>query len=236
MEINVLFTAQEAAHHDFTNETVVVIDVLRATTVIITALAHGADNVIAINTPDEAIALQQFLGDDMLLGGERNAEKIPGFDFDNSPLSYECEHLVGKTLIMTTTNGTLAINNAQKAKRLLIGAFVNLSAVAESIKNDLKVTLLCSGNDGYFTMEDTLCATTIIEQLKSLCDELTLSDAAIFCDSFNPLNKESLLKLAAQGKHYKTLINKGYDADIERCFTFDKYDIVPIYKDACLKV
>lgn len=206
----------------------VVIDVLRATTVMTVALSNGANEIIAVRTPAEALQLRSSLtGKAILLGGERNADKIDGFDLDNSPRSYTRQAVEGKTIIMTTTNGTQAISNASSASRLFITSFLNIEATAQFLSSCTSdIFIVCSGTAGHFTLEDGICAGMLI-------DILCASDSSVIplskeCNDFSHamralyLSSPDVQSLASQGEHFTRLQRKGYGADIDICFDLTK--------------
>lgn len=148
--------------------TCVVIDVLRATTSIVAALAAGAKEVLPCQEIDEAQRLAGTLpSGTVLLGGERAGGKISGFDLGNSPAEFSDAAVRGKSLVMTTTNGTRALHHARAAKRVLLASFLNLEATARSLAGDDDVTLLCAGTDGQITREDVLLAGALAMLLRA---------------------------------------------------------------------
>ena len=157
--LSVHFLPSLTSPEGFTDATVIVIDVLRASTTIIHALAAGAEKVIPCLEVEEAKTVAaKFPRDKVVLGGERAGLKIDGFDFGNSPGDYTQETVGGKTVVFTTTNGTRAMNACQRAKRVLIGGFVNMHALLLATSKDANVHLLCAGTNGQITLEDVLCA------------------------------------------------------------------------------
>jgi 2-phosphosulfolactate phosphatase len=146
--------------------TAVVIDVLRATTTIVQALAVGARKIVVCGEVEEARqrATQSESGT-FVLGGERGGLKIDGFDLGNSPAEYTEKSVGGKTIIFTTTNGTRALLHCRHAKRILLTAFTNLAAVCDAIKNDSRVDVICAGTRGRISREDVLLAGAIVSQL-----------------------------------------------------------------------
>ena len=145
----------------------VVIDVLRASTTMITALAHGAAGVVPVAGIDEARRLAAEAGPAALLGGERGGVRISGFDLGNSPLEYSAARVAGRTIVITTTNGTAALAAARGAREILIGAIVNRAAVAAAIRRlageGEHVHLVCAGTDGCVSAEDVLAAGAILD-------------------------------------------------------------------------
>ncbi|MCZ8512811.1 2-phosphosulfolactate phosphatase [Paenibacillus filicis] len=163
MNIQVIPTVMEARTEELHHKTVVVIDVLRATSTLLTALVNGCKEVIPTETVNGAKSLQQE-GD--LLGGERGCKKIPGFDLGNSPLEYEPAAVTGKRIILTTTNGTRAIQKAGKISRILVGSLLNARAcAARAMECGGELVILCSGTQDVFSLEDGLCAGAILDEL-----------------------------------------------------------------------
>lgn len=145
----------------------VVIDVLRASTTMVTALAHGAARVVPVNDVDEARRLAAEAGPAAMLGGERGGVRIPGFDLGNSPLEYVASRVAGRTIVITTTNGTAALAAARGAREILIGAIINRAAVAAAVRRLAgeggQVHLVCAGTDGCVSAEDVLAAGAILD-------------------------------------------------------------------------
>ena len=167
-QLNVHFLPKLTHPHDLAGNAVVMIDVLRASTTIIHALAHGADEVIPCLEIQEARNLarkRSEAGVSLVLGGERGGKPITGFDFGNSPTDYTETAVSGKTVIFTTTNGTRALTACTGSQRVLIGSFVNLSAVAVSLSDEPAIDLLCAGTEQMITREDVLFAGALAGQL-----------------------------------------------------------------------
>ncbi|NLW08273.1 MAG: 2-phosphosulfolactate phosphatase [Firmicutes bacterium] len=167
MRIDLAFATGERDPAEFAGKTVVVIDVLRASSTILTALANGCPEVIPVAEPKEAFALAEKYGrDQVLLGGEREARKIRGFDLGNSPDEYGKEVVAGKKLIFTTTNGAKAFLEAAGAAEILVGAFLNISRVCSYLKKEEReIFLFCAGRKGRLALEDLFCAGMIIDNL-----------------------------------------------------------------------
>ena len=206
----------------------VVIDVLRATTTIVHALAAGCAAVIPCAEVDEAKKTAAALRPGkVILGGERGGKLIPGFDLGNSPREYTAKACKKATVVLTTTNGTRAILRAAEAERVLIGAFVNYSAVCELLRTDARpVHIVCAGCDGAPALEDTLLAGALVD---FLCEaqEVTLNDSArLAWDAFE--NHGRVLRGALEvGTHGAHLIELGYDADIRAAADVDRFYLVP---------
>lgn len=223
---------------------VVVVDVLRACSTIVTALANGARAVIPVEDPAEAQVRARVLGRaGVVLGGERGSLPVPGFDAGNSPSSYGPKLVAGKTLIFTTTNGTRALRAASAAMKngsrpLLCGAFVNLSAVAAALDDSgaERGAVVCSGQDGAFSLEDFACAGAIATKLAAFAQAgLDHGDAVEAAARLYQAWSNRLLALMEGGRHARSLIALGLRADIADCARVDVYGIAPRLRDGALK-
>jgi len=167
-QINVYNLPRYVTEEELAGSAVVVLDVLRATTSICQALASGATEVVPFLEIDEARAAAEELGrSTVVLGGERKGKRIEGFDLGNSPSEYTPAAVAGKRVLITTTNGTRALAHARLARRVLVGAIVNLSAVVKSLKDEPRIDIMCAGTDGEETGEDLLAAGGIASALRS---------------------------------------------------------------------
>ncbi|RLS38520.1 MAG: 2-phosphosulfolactate phosphatase [Planctomycetota bacterium] len=208
---------------------VVVIDILRATTVIVHALTHGARAVVPAASIDEARSLaSRWPASDRLLGGERHGLTIEGFDLDNSPYSYSPEVVAGKTIVFTTTNGTRAMRWASQADEILVGAFANLSAVVRYLENETRpVHLLCAGTDQRISAEDLLFAGAVADRLQDRfqihCESQIFRE---FAHQHGVRADDRLLTLRASAGGLN-LIELGFDRDIERASQIDLSTVVP---------
>jgi 2-phosphosulfolactate phosphatase len=169
--IHAHFLPQLVAPEALAGGTVVVIDVLRATSTITYALAAGARRVVPCGEIDEARRIAAGLPEGgTLLGGERGGLAIEGFDLGNSPCEYTLQRVAGRTIVFTTTNGTRAMLHCRQAERVLLGAFVNLGAVVERLRSADRVHLLCAGTEGEISLEDVLAAGAIVNRLMPRLD------------------------------------------------------------------
>ena len=222
-------------------KTVVVVDILRATTTIIHALAAGATRVLPCLEIAEARQIAGQFAGNAVLGGERQGGKISGFDLGNSPLEYTAAAVGGKTVVFTTTNGTRALNRCRQARRVLIGAFLNLSAVCRELADADQVVLLCSGTDGAVTREDTLFAGAVVSDLASAsggreppesADSTILNDQAeIARDAWQSaaadFSADPLSRTLRATRGGRNLIGIGQENDIDLAAQIDKFDFVP---------
>src|SRR6195952_4949333 len=166
---------------------VVIVDIFRATSSICYGIENGADAIIPVAEVDECIAYRDK-ETGYLLAAERNGEVVEGFDFGNSPFSYTKEKVAGKTVVLTTTNGTHALHLSRKAKKIVIGAFINLTAICNWLKQqDENILLVCSGWKNNFNLEDTLFAGAVVDQLKD--SNFKLDDPAIAANDLFQLAK-----------------------------------------------
>jgi 2-phosphosulfolactate phosphatase len=201
--------------------TAVVVDVLRATSVLTQARLHGARAILAAGTPEEALALRaRHPG--ALLCGERDGRRIAGFDLGNSPFEYGFEAVGGRTLIFASTNGSQALLAAGRARRRLLGAFVNANAVLEAVAADEMVTVVCSGNLGGYALEDAALAGWLVERLAARGARVA-GAAAAFARRLAPRDAadvRALVQGASHGRYLRSL-GPGYARDVEFCAGLD---------------
>ena len=214
--------------------TIVVMDVLRATSTIVTALDNGATEVIPLSDASEAIVMARRLGEDQCLtGGERGGLPIPGLNLGNSPREYTHEVISGKKLALCTTNGTQAIRWAQPGKKVFIASFLNLPAlVAQLLADDGDLLLVCSGRNGGLALEDVYCAGMIVHQLATEItpSKLFQSDSAVLSRiAYQSIKRSGLEKGLFGTDHGKALKELGMDDDVSYCAQVGVIDKVPIY-------
>ncbi len=213
-------------YYENKNCTVVVIDVFRATSAICAAFESGVDSLIPVANLEEAI---EYKKKGFLVGAERNAEIVEGFDFGNSPIGFKDGRFKGETIVLTTTNGTKAIDIAKSASKVVIGAFTNLSAVCDYIeKEDKDVLLLCAGWKDRFNLEDTLFAGAVAEKISQNLRFRNLSDSSIAAIDMYNSAKGDLFEFLGESSHRKRLSKMNLEEDIIYCLTKDKSSIVPI--------
>jgi 2-phosphosulfolactate phosphatase len=217
--------------------TVVVIDVLRATSTIVTALENGAAGIVPVRESDEAIGVMRRLGRERsLLCGERESRLIAGFDLDNSPASYTRERIADKTLVLTTTNGTRALLEAARGNAIVYcGALLNREAIVERLAAaEGDALLLCAGSEGSLSFEDTLCAGAIVDALVRRNKALPITDSARAAATVFSANAKRLTTAIASGTHAVALVNKGFAADIATCAKLDVSRCVPLYAEGVI--
>jgi 2-phosphosulfolactate phosphatase len=205
-------------------KTVVVIDVLRASTTIVTALSNGAREVIPVATVESAVKISGTLHDGgTLLGGERHGKKIEGFDLGNSPAEYTSEKVNGKAIVFSSTNGSQALVRARYARELMLCGFVNISIVAGALRAGAgDVSIVCAGRNGAFSMEDTVCAGMLIARIMDgVTQEVSLSDSARASQSLYKSFGRSLLKMLRSSDHGRYLLEIGFGGDLAVCASVD---------------
>ncbi|HTW82712.1 MAG TPA: 2-phosphosulfolactate phosphatase [Candidatus Sulfotelmatobacter sp.] len=216
----------------------VVFDVLRATSTIAAALANGASGVIPVVEPDEAVALGARLGRDrVLLCGERNVTRLAGFDLGNSPAAMTPDVVTGKTIVMTTTNGTRAIRAAANAQAASVRtcALLNRTAVADALAvDDGPIAIVCSGEKGAFAFEDAIGAGALVDALLSLIDEPELHDGARAAALLYRSVASRLADAIASSDHAQEIAAKGFAADLTRCAALDRLAVVPTLREGVL--
>lgn len=235
MKVDVIISASDIKREKLQGKVVVVIDVLRATSVIITALSNGCKEVIPAREVDDALDIVGNEREKYILGGERSALKIQGFDFSNSPLDYTKENVEGRTLVMTTSNGTRAIKNSEDAEHIFIAAMINAKAVAQKLAELNKdVVFVNAGTQGEFSIDDFITSGYIIEVLKGLTN-VELTDIST-TSNYIYKNNQDILSFVKYATHYNRIKELGLEEDLKYCLTKDIVDIVPEYKDSKIKI
>jgi 2-phosphosulfolactate phosphatase len=215
---------------------VAVVDVLRATTTIATALAHGAAGVIPVQSPTDAAELARRLGrEDVLLCGERDATAIAGFDLDNSPASFAPNVVAGKTLVMTTTNGTRALRAVAGALTVRTAALVNRMAAADALAHeDGSIAIVCAGESGAFALEDAIGAGALVDALLMQVGDVEIGDGARAAALLYRSVAARLTDAIASADHAQLLAAKGFARDVTRCAALDTVVVVPTLHDGVL--
>ena len=230
--IEVCFTPGEYEYFKNEYEIVVVIDVLRATSAICSAFNNGVSALIPVPTVEEA---REYQAKGYLVGAERKGQIVEGFDFGNSPYSYMKEELKGKEVVLSTTNGTKAINIAKDADTVVIGALSNLDALcAWLIEQDKNVLCLCSGWQDKFNLEDTICAGAIMEQLIATGKYTSDEDSSIAAKYLYLSAKDNYMGYLKSSSHRRRLKNLNLNEDIKYCLTPNQTNVIPILKNGKL--
>ncbi|MEM1507407.1 MAG: 2-phosphosulfolactate phosphatase [Candidatus Bathyarchaeia archaeon] len=234
MSINVTteFLAKDASKAVKRGDLIIVVDVLRCTSTIVTALANGAKEIIPVKSLKEA-RRKHAENPSYLLAGERGGLKPSGFDLGNSPLEYTHEKILGRTIVLTTTSGTKALENSRGAKWVLVGSFLNLNAVAEkalsiAMNRGVDICVVQSGTDGRFSLEDFICAGAIINSLTR--GNVNLSDSAKAAQLGFKHVENNLCANIMRSEHSRRLIKLGFIEDIKFSCQMNLFPIAPFYE------
>ncbi len=217
---------------------VVVIDVLRASSTIVQAYENGVERIIPVDGVEEATRLLPTLDrEKALLCGEQEGIKVDGFDLGNSPLEYVGTAVRGRTLVLSTTNGTTAMVKAAASDEIVVGCFLNLKAVIAHLisAGSERVSILCAGTNGLLSLEDFVCAGLMVDGLVEAChNELGLNDAAVAARLL-VASMTDIAQVVSRSSHGQYLISLGFENDVEFCSRLDLYSSVPTVVDGRIK-
>ncbi|MGI9090761.1 MAG: 2-phosphosulfolactate phosphatase [Gemmatimonadaceae bacterium] len=236
MRLDVFLTAGELAPGELTGRVVAVIDVLRASTTIAAALANGARAVIPFEDTDEMLTrAKQFERAAVLLAGERKMLPIPGFQFGNSPLEFTADAVSGKTVLLSTTNGTRALLATQGAAEVVVASYGNCAVVTALLRAALRggadVAIMCAGQDGHYALEDGACAGRYVRAAMRRMADLRLNDAAQSCALLARSYGDNISAVFLASTHGRALIDAGFKNDVDVCAQIDAFPVVPVYAD-----
>jgi len=211
--------------HPLEGHVVVVIDILRATSSITYGLENGAEAIIPVAQVEDCLG---YAGKGYLLAAERNGEVVAGFDFGNSPFSYTAEKVQGKTVVLTTTNGTKALHLArERAAQVVIGAFLNLTVLVQWLREQEKnVVLLCAGWKDQFNLEDTLFAGAVVHALRD--DFVHFDDACVAAEDMYRVAKDDLRGYLKKSSHSHRLAQLNIEEDVQFCLRQDMCSVIPV--------
>jgi len=237
MNVQLFLTAVPLARTQLKNKTAVVIDVLRSSTSICAALMNGAKGVIPTAGAGEAGDMWSKIGSDMaVLAGERDGVKIENFTLGNSPTEFTAENIGGKFVIMTTTNGTSIFAKTHGAEPILSGALVNIDAVSRRVAEaGQDVIIVCSGLQGGFSIEDTICGGMLIDRLSTTHRvQVKLNDAASLALLLYRTNSTAIRRVIQQGEHGRFLSSIGFAGDVEIASEVNSMPVAPSLHDGRL--
>jgi 2-phosphosulfolactate phosphatase len=231
--IEVCFSPELIHLYEVTGKLVVVVDIFRATSTMVAALAHGVTEILPFADLEACRAMQS---QGYLIAAERDGLTAPGFELGNSPVAYTDGAYAGRKLAMTTTNGTLAIEKSKGAAEILIGAFPNLQATVTYIQSrDLDVLIHCAGWKGRFNLEDSLYAGALVQALGE--SHANREDGSIAMESLFTQVGGNLVTYLSQAAHAKRLQNHGIEGDIAFCLSLNLYDqVVGVSKNGELRI
>lgn len=226
MKIDACFSPTLYPVYEDTESIVVIIDVLRATSAICVAFYNGADKMIPVAKVEEAL---EYKKQGFLAGAERDAVKLEGFDFGNSPYDYMGEHVKGKTIALTTTNGTQAIEAARNAYKVVVGSFLNIDVLCDwLVKQDRSVLLLCSGWKNKFNLEDSLFAGAVTHELIKRSEKYKLGDGCLALKYLYELAKQDPMKFLNHSSHKERLVKLNLKKDIRYCLIPNTAPVIPV--------
>ena len=213
-----------------------IVDVLRASTSVATALGNGARTVIPVEGADEVIMrAREFERSEIRLAGEQKMLPITGFDLGNSPQDFTREAVEGKTILITTTNGTRALLGVQGARDIVIASYVNFTAVLTLMKvaasSNTDIAIICAGEEGSFTLEDAACAGRYVRAIPKRSDSVSVNDAAAASVLIEKKYGDNIAKVFKESSHGQALQEAGFGADLAAAAEVDAYPVVPIYQD-----
>jgi 2-phosphosulfolactate phosphatase len=211
--------------YDISNSIVVVIDVLRATSSMVYGIDNGATAIIPVAHLEDCLA---YSGKGFLLAAERDGSVVEGYDFGNSPFSYTKEKVAGKTVVLTTTNGTKALHMAREtAHQVVIGSFLNLQALCDWLKvQDKSVLLLCAGWKDQFNLEDTLFAGAVVAELRK--DFTHFDDSSVAAEDLYQLARNDLRTYIRKSSHSYRLALLNIEEDVRFCLQLNICKAIPV--------
>jgi 2-phosphosulfolactate phosphatase len=225
-QLNVCLCPPLISLFDVGEHIVVIIDIFRATSSICYGIENGAAAIIPVAEVEEC-ETYRLAEPSYLVAAERDGKVVDGFDFGNSPFSYTAEKVAGKTIVLTTTNGTQALHLSRKAKKIVIGSFLNLTALSNWLKTQNEnILLVCAGWKNNFNLEDTLFAGAVVEQLKT--SGYKLDDAAIAANDLYQAGKHDINLYLKKTSHSERLKKLGIEKDIEFCLQIDIATAIPV--------
>ena len=229
MYCSTYFTYKDVPEEDLASKAVVVIDTLRFTTTLTTALQNGAKFVLPVQTVQQAFEKKRLMSG-VVLGGERNTVKVPGFDAGNSPLEYGSELVQGRGVVMTTTNGTQAVAACKGAKVLLAACLNNAAAVAEQLlQTGLDVVLVCSGTAMHPSAEDTITAGAVSHAM-GVKNFKQADDGTLMALRLYNMARGNVDRFLCDTTHYNNMVRHGTALDIPFCLGVDCTTYVPVWQ------
>lgn len=236
MHLDVFFAPGEARPADLTGRVVAVVDVLRASTSIAVALSNGAKNVIPVDSAEDAmIRSRQFERSEFVLAGEQKMLAISGFDLGNSPQGFTEAAISGKSVIISTTNGTQALLGVQGARDIVVASYVNFSAVLAMLRTAARanadITIVCAGNEGNFSLEDAACAGKYVRAIPKRLASVVMNDAATASSLIDRRYGDNVAKIFEESSHGQALTAAGFEADLAVAAAVDSFPVVPIFQE-----
>ncbi|WP_258102551.1 2-phosphosulfolactate phosphatase [Marinoscillum sp. MHG1-6] len=231
-KVEVCLTPELIHQFELKGKIAVVVDIFRATSCMVAGMGTGVNAIHPVAEVNECFEKGKS---GRIMAGERGGIKVEGFDIGNSPFEYMCDMVKGKEIAVSTTNGTQAIVKSEGADEILIGAFLNLSAIANYLKASNKdVVIHCAGWKGTVNLEDTLFAGALIEVL--LDNYQSHGDAALLASHVYQNSKHDLCAVAQTSAHAHRLASFGIEKDLTYCMQLDEFDIIPVCKNGIISL
>lgn len=206
---------------------VVVVDILRATSSICTAFQNGVKAIIPVKTRREAMTAKE---NGYIVAAERNGLILDFADFGNSPSNFSPEHVMGKEIVYSTTNGTKTVQMAEQCKAVAIGSFCNFTVLLDWLmQQQTPITILCAGWKGKYNIEDSVFAGALAHALLQNQDYATICDSTIAAMDMWNTHKHNLRELINQCAQHERLRSNNLHDCIDYCLTFDTCHVVPVY-------
>jgi 2-phosphosulfolactate phosphatase len=235
MQITVSVTPKYLKPGELADKTAVVIDVLRASSTIVTALQNECDRIIPAISPNEAAKIKKVSEGEILLGGEMDSKKIQGFDLGNSPLEYTKENIEEKIIVFSTANGSVAIKRCDDAAEVLVGCMLNAKAVAKEVLEIGRDTyLVCASTRGKFSTDDIIATGCILDRIIGMDGTVELDDLGRVALKLYRNAKKDLMAAFEGCMHFDHLMSLGFREDVEFCLQEDLFDVVPVYKEGVI--
>jgi 2-phosphosulfolactate phosphatase len=236
VRLEAFYGSHQVAPGDTAGRVVVVIDVLRASTSIAVALANGARAVVPLDSPDDVVMRAKgFIREEVRLAGERKMLPIPGFDVGNSPREFTPETVAGKTVLISTTNGTGALMAVQGARDVVVASYVNFTPVLAMLRSALRggtdAAIICAGRGRQFSLEDAACAGRYVNHVTRELIDVEFNDAAVAASLIDRVYGDDLMRLFLASRHGQALRDAGFGEDLPVCGAVDAYPVVPIYQE-----
>lgn len=233
MDAEVFLTHSSISEGDVQNRTVVVVDVLRACSTIVTALHQGARAVMPVLDMAQAGKIASNLDPDVYrLGGERDGTKIEGYHLGNSPPEYTQEVVEDRDIILNTTNGTQALEQAKEADTLVAACFLNAGRVVDFVRTHADaVTIICAGRQNRLALEDTLCAGLLLDRLWNGHEPYPVTDSAHTAYTLYHTDRDNLESALRGANHAERLANRDAEKDLDYCFRIDALPVLPYYTE-----
>ncbi|HLE33661.1 MAG TPA: 2-phosphosulfolactate phosphatase [Bacteroidota bacterium] len=242
MRIGLCFSQSQLDEMQLRDKNVIVIDVLRSSTTVVTALQNGAREIIPVGSIESAVKISGSLfGDVTLRGGERNGKMIQGFNLGNSPVEYTEAMVRGKSIIFCTTNGSVAMVKSRYARAMAILGFVNMSAIVDFVRSlQSDIMIVCAGRPpvtGGFSLEDAVCAGMLVQRLSDdKSADVELTDPSMAARSLYKSFGKSVLKMLKNSDHGRYLAEIGFAEDIKVCAQIDSMQSVPVLNGTSIKL